>query len=341
MSLEDERLVVKHFLSSIDVYIKYQSLSRIFEAIVGKFDPEISLPIRAFLVKNILHLKSTRDQFFLYKKLLLSNKEASLFRTISQIISKIFLEFVSDRNGSLICSELISILLTKSENFTAKRECLELLYNSITDYFVALCELKSSYDVFQVMLTDDKFHENLLKSIKQNDLLLIVKSNYGTKLLHKALQMFNLRNKQELYTLLLTSKYKECKALKDISNYIEEYYHIGPESISSQHYPNMSLCSSKAQLDYSFVPRYPALATIAPCILVNPYVYENNNLRSFYLTHPMQFNLLHQPQVYFASQGSLNNNRIFRKNQATNQRPGSQVNPISQMIDKNVYHSKK
>lgn len=201
---EDQIELVSILTPYLNDLIKSKSLSRIFEAIVGRFEPKISYGIRLFIVKNVLLFKYSKDQYFLIKKLILTNEDAQIFKSLCQSISNSLVQFITEHNGSLICTEFIKTIMAKSGPNQLINECLAILFSSIQPILHLLCDSKFSFKILQLLLTDERSHVFFVQTFKYLDLSSLTLSKFGSKLLYHAYDRFQRENKVLLLNIVMS-----------------------------------------------------------------------------------------------------------------------------------------
>lgn len=284
--------------------IKYQNLLRVFEAIVGKFVPEISYPVRAFLIENVTNLRILKEQFFLFKKLIVSNRDGKLFYLLSHTISNNLSIFFSEKIGSLICFELLSALIRESGDKPLKNKCLDLIYYSIERNFADLCGKKYSLDIFQLLINDTMSHKSFMKFIKLADLSEIASSKHGMDILFFALDKFNLKYKKELFKIVFASNYHNIKAIRNFLVYMKENYSLQIESnyeVKSPKMPN----SSQLEIPQSVIMPHNYLYNLYQPTLSNLSLVNCSNMTGFPYQAFGQFQNAY-PKAHFIKSSNMN-----------------------------------
>lgn len=221
LNREDQIHVVNLLVPYLNDLLKSRLLSRVFEAIVGNFESDVSYNIRLFIVKNIYLLKNNKDQYFLIRKLILKSKDAQIFLTLCKTISDSLAQFISRPYGSLICSELINTIDIIPDFKFIKKQCIMILLNSIETEINDLCNSRFSYKLLLLILSSEKFHASFIKIFKHSDLNLIASSKFGGKLLYHAYHKFDEDNKTKFLNILTSFNYLHSKILIEFVTSLE------------------------------------------------------------------------------------------------------------------------
>jgi hypothetical protein len=182
--IEVMRLMSYHFLN----YIHKKNLIRVFEAIVGKFDPSISHSIRKYIIENLQEFVETRQGYFLLKKLINSNLSDQLITLISTIISTNLINLIKTRNGSLLVVDLLNELISQlnlkqnEEDSLLYKKNLNMFSVSLKDKLTDCCNDKNAIKVIKVLLSYSSFCEKFVDFLVFNSLKYRQKINSKVKI---------------------------------------------------------------------------------------------------------------------------------------------------------------